>query len=203
MSKIYLKYATKLEFSSEVLLSELGTFILKISGKEVYKHFQHESGKHVIQRVPPTEHKGRRHTSLITVNIVPLLNGTTKIKDSELEITTQKGHGPGGQHQNKTESAVRVKHIPTGIQVFINGRDQYRNKQEALIIIAEKVKQLRESTVDAAVAELRKEQVESQGRGNKIRTYNFIDSRIIDHRFNIKSNDIKSFLKGNLEIFYK
>lgn len=190
---------------TELLTEDHGIFTLKITGKvPIYKHFLNEPGKHVVQRIPPTETQGRRHTSLVTVTVLPLLSEQkNSLNMRDVEIRTQKGHGPGGQHQNKTESAVRAVHVPTGITVFINGRDQYNNKKDALQILAARVKELERAKSDELQRTAVKQQVDSSGRGNKIRTYNFIDSRVTDHRLGIKTSNIKDIMKGKLAIFYK
>ncbi len=130
----YLKYASGLGFKHELLHSDYGHIVAKISGKGVGNAFKHEPGKHCVQRIPETEAKGRKQTSIVVVGVLPIRNDTgfEPLKDAELEVTTQRGHGKGGQHQNKTDSAVRMRHIPTGLAVFINGRDQHSNKREAL-----------------------------------------------------------------------
>ncbi len=120
----YLKYAAFLKLETELLHSSEGHFIVQIRGQNVWRYFKNETGGHCCQRVPPTETKGRRHTSMITVGVLPIKEDVwVPLKEEEIEVITQCGHGKGGQHQNKTASAVRIRHIPTGLNVFINGRD--------------------------------------------------------------------------------
>ncbi len=115
----YTKYATSLGFKTELLDAEDGHVLAKIVGKNVFRAFQHETGSHVCQRVPETERRGRRHTSLIAVAVLPIRATHVRPLDmKQVEIITQRKGGPGGQHRNKTDSAVRAKHVPTGIAVF-------------------------------------------------------------------------------------
>jgi peptide chain release factor 1 len=198
----YVKYAVNNHLVVEILNDESGHIVAKISGTDAGKIFKNETGKHIIQRVPPTESKGRRQTSVVAVAIMPLPPDNTmkQIPLHELEITTQCGHGPGGQHQNKTASAVRMKHIPTGIQVFINGRDQHANKRDATRIITAKVNDYVQNKEQSVYSKMRKELMDGN-RGNKIRTYNLIDSRVTDHRTNKKISNVDAVLKkGQFEL---
>ncbi len=201
----YSKYAKRLGFKIDPLESSNGHIKAVIEGVGVDQAFEHESGKHCIQRVPPTETKGRVQTSIVSVAILPVKQQVEiVIEDKDLEITTQGGHGPGGQHQNKTESAVRMKHIPTGIEVFINGREQHSNKRKAFNIIKERVTALYQETADAEYNEVRKVQRDGGGRANKIRTYNFVKDRAVDHRFNVKCGNVKTLIeKGRFDRLLK
>lgn len=192
----YVKYAYNNKLEVEILSEEVGHIVAKISGNSAGLLFKNETGKHIVQRVPPTESKGRRQTSVIAVAIMPLPPDTSlkPIPLHELDITTQCGHGPGGQHQNKTASAVRIKHIPTGIHVFINGRDQHANKRDAIKIITAKVNDYVQNKEQSIYSKIRKELMDGS-RGNKVRTYNFIESRITDHRTNKKVHNIDAILK--------
>lgn len=197
----YMKYAERLRLSSELLGSSPGHVIAKFSGSGVWKAFQHEPGKHCVQRCPPTEKSGRRHTSVVSVAVLPLpqkLDFQT-LAAEEVEVKTQGGSGPGGQHQNKTASAVRMTHKATGLQVFINGRDQHRNRREALRILTAKVYEHLQGQHDAEYGTERKSQMKGGGRGDKIRTYNFIERRVVDHRLGKKTKQIKQIMKGELE----
>lgn len=200
----YIKYATNIGLKGEILTSNEGHAIVKFKGKGASDAFRYEGGKHCVQRVPPTESKGRRHTSMITVAVLPLppAHEQKPLAEADLDIKTQCGHGPGGQHQNKTASAVRMTHRPTGLQVFINGRDQHANRREALRILTAKVNaHVQDEQAKVYNAE-RKKQIGDGHRGNKIRTYNFIDSRAVDHRFNIKTGKIKDVMKGRFDILH-
>lgn len=200
-----MKYSRTLGFKDELLHSDFGHIVAKISGTDVGKAFKNEPGKHCVQRVPPTESKGRKQTSIVVVGVLPIKDDTgfEALKDEDLEVTCQTGHGKGGQHQNKTASAVRMRHKPSGLTVFINGRDQHSNKREALKILTAKVNELRLSEIDADYAAIRKEQLADGGRSNKIRTYNFMESRVVDHRLGTKTGNIKAIMRGEFDILFQ
>lgn len=165
--------------------------------------FQYEGGQHCCQRIPETEAKGRKQTSYIKVGVLPIREGTyDEIPESEFEMTTTGGHGPGGQHQNKTESAVRLKHLPTGLTVFINGRDQHSNKREARKILTARVAELRKAEADADYAKNRRLQMGDGNRGEKIRTYNFMEGRVVDHRIGTKTGNVKGVMKGDFGLLH-
>jgi len=199
---VYVNWASRNSLSSELLLSSDGHVAAKFTGNNVWAAFEHEGGKHCLQRVPPTESNGRRHTSMVSVAVLPIPEEKMMkpLPESELEITCQTGHGPGGQHQNKTASAVRMVHKPTKLMVFINGKDQHANRREALKILTAKVRTQEQSKIAADYNANRKAQLGSGGRGDKIRTYNFIDSRAVDHRTGKKTSNLKSLLKGDLSL---
>ena len=200
----YLKYSQSLGLKSELLHTELGHSVAKITGEGAGNSFKWESGKHCVQRVPPTESKGRKQTSIVVVGVMPIKDDTRfeALKQQDLEITCQVGSGPGGQNKNKTASAVRMKHKPTGMSVFIcNERSQQANKAEALKILTAKVNELHLAEIDADYAAIRKSQLGDGGRSNKIRTYNFMESRIVDHRTGKKTGNIKGVIeKGDFGI---
>lgn len=207
----YEKYAAILGFKTENIHQENGHAILKVMGRNVWNAFKHEPGKHVVQRVPPTERSGRWQTSVISVAVLPLPpeNKLEPLAEKDLEVTTQTGkQKAGGQNVNKVASAVRMKHKPTGISVFINGRDQGQNKKEALHILTARVNQLRLDRNAAEYENLRETQMKGQnggrlgGRGDKIRTYNFIKSRVVDHRLGVRTGNIKEVMKGNLKTLF-
>jgi len=201
---MYTKYAERQNLSVRLIHLENGKATLHISGKRAISLFKHEPGKHVVQRCPPTEKKGRRQTSTVSVSVLPLVaENQYSIHESELETKTQRGSGPGGQHQNTTDSCVRMTHTPTGITVVINGRDQHSNKKEARGIIESRVQEFYASR-DKAVRDTDKsEQVDGGGRGNKVRTYNFLENRVADHRLGTKTTKLKRIMKGELEILYE
>lgn len=203
LTSAYIKYGTSLGLRYEVLTSDLGHRTLKFIGKGVWKAFKNESGKHVVQRVPPTERNGRRQTSIITVAVLPLPpeNKEEALREQDLETITQTGkQKAGGQNVNKVASAVRMKHKPTGISVFINGRDQGKNRKEALCILTARVNQLRREKELNAYSKDRKQKIGNGSRGDKTRTYNFIESRVIDHKLETKTNNIKEIMKGNFTL---
>jgi len=178
-----------------------GKVSFEVSGKGAKKLFSCEAGKHVVQRCPPTENKGRRHTSTVTVSVLSLIvERDFTLDDKDIETKTQRGHGPGGQHQNKTDSAVRMVHKPTGTTVFINGKDQHANRREARRILESRIAEDEASRSHAKRANAKREQVDGGGRGNKIRTYNFIDGRAVDHRTGKKTSKLKQVMKGDFDL---
>ena len=201
----YLKYAGNQRLRSELLHSDYGHVIAKITGLDAGKSFINESGKHIVQRIPETESKGRKQTSVVVVGILPIKSDTRfePLKQQDLDITCQVGSGPGGQNKNKTASAVRMKHKPTGMSVFIcNERSQQANKAEALSILTAKVNEVRLAEIDGDYAAIRKEQMADGGRGNKRRTYNFMRSKIDDHILNKDTSNVKAFMNGKFDVLF-
>lgn len=174
--------------------------MLKVSGKDLGK-LQNESGQHIVQRVSPTERSGRRHTSVISVAVLPLppQYDVLPLPNDELEITPTLGSGPGGSHRNKNLTAIRARHIPTGTIVFIDGRSQDSNKKDAIRILTQRVRNHEKEVIEADYNNVRKAQVKT-GRGGKRRTYNYIDNRITDHVSGKKVYNVDSVIrKGNFE----
>lgn len=176
----------------------------KIVGRGVGRAFQHESGKHCVQRIPPTETKGRKQTSIVSVAILPIPKRVEiEIPDAELKIEPVNLGGPGGQHRNKTLSDCRMTHMPTGIQVCIRGRDYSANEREARKIlfakVAEKVKKEEQAKYDSN----RQAQMDGGGRSNKVRTYNFMESRVVDHKLGTKTTNVKAVMKGQFDLILK
>lgn len=202
LEAMYRKYSENKGFQTEIILSEFGYSILKVSGKKIWPAFKHEAGKVCLQRVPPTERSGRRQTSMLSVAVLPLppvFNKQDQLPDKELEIKFQCGkQGAGGMNVNSVASAVRMKHIPTGLSVFINGRDQGVNKREALKILTARVNEHHKERQQAAYGVKRKDQLGDGGRGDKSRTYNFIDFFVVDHRLGKESRMLKQVMKGDL-----
>ena len=200
----YAKYAQARKLTLEELDLSHGHVIAKISGIGVGKAFRHESGKHVVQRVPKTERNGRKQTSVVSVAVLPLPpeRNFTPLPESELSVITQRGHGPGGQHQNTTDSAVRMKHIPTGLMVFINGKNQKQNRKDALRILSARVHELHNNNSTSAYNNMRRGMVDT-GRGDKIRTYNFMESRCTDHRLNTHTTRVDLVMKGQFDLILK
>lgn len=187
-----------------MLASSNGHFSAKITGSGAWEAFKREGGKHCVQRVPPTEKSGRRQTSSVVVGVLPVPREVEiEIPDSEIDVKTQGGHGKGGQHQNVTDSAVRMRHIPTGLQVFINGRDQHANRRDARKILTAKVADHYRAQQDSEYGKLRADQMADQGRGNKIRTYNFICSRAVDHRNGKKTSKVHRVIeRGEFSLLF-
>lgn len=202
----YSKYSRLLGLSFESLHDSDGHQIAKVSGKHAGKAFRHESGKHVVQRIPINESKGRKQTSIISVGILPIkkMAGDEELQDQDLETICQTGkQGAGGQNVNKVASAVRMKHIPTGISVFINGRDQSKNRQEARSILTARVNEMKRQENDQEYGAIRKAKMGNGNRSDKARTYNFMESRVIDHRLGTKTGNIKAIMKGEFQLLFK
>jgi peptide chain release factor 1 len=206
----YLKYSAKCGFKSEILTQEHGHARLKIMGKSVWNRFKNENGKHIVQRVPTTERNGRRQTSVITVAVIPPKAETIlePLNEKDLEIKFQTGkQKAGGQNVNRIKSACRMRHKPTGLEVFINGRDQGKNKEEAIRILTKRVNDQNRLKIEGNYNFNRKNQMqygtsEIGGRGDKSRTYNYIRGEIIDNNLGKSTRNIKSFMKGNFEVLF-
>jgi len=199
LASAYVRYARAAGLAARVLASREGHMTLAVSGEGAWAAFRHEPGKHVCQRVPATESKGRRHTSLISVAVgLPPSAAPPPLRDEDIEVETCGGHGPGGQHQNKTDSAVRMRHLPTGVTVFINGRSQHANRREARRVLSARVAGIERALAEAEGSEGRQAQMGGGRRGDKVRTYNFIDSRVTDHRLGRKTSQIRRVMRGEL-----
>ena len=204
--RMYRMYADSVGLTLEPLganETELGGFrevSFRITGEGSYARFKFESGVHRVQRVPETESQGRIQTSTVTVAVLPEAEDVeVEILPSELEIETAKSSGAGGQHINKTESAVRILHIPTGIVVFCQTqRSQLQNKEAALRMLRTKLYDIRRTEQDAKRAADRKSQVGTGDRSEKIRTYNYPQGRITDHRIGFSLYSLESFMNGNI-----
>lgn len=157
-----------------------------ISGENIYSKMKFESGVHRVQRVPLTESKGRVHTSTVTVAILPEIEDVEiNINKSDLRVDTYRASGSGGQHVNRTESAVRITHIPTNIIVACQeGKSQIENRETAMKVLRAKLWELNNAKMHKDISDLRKNQVGSGERAEKIRTYNYPQNRITDHRIN-------------------
>lgn len=192
----YCKYASIHSLSLTEAQWDHGKVSLMFKGINAYSYFSSEGGKHCVQRVPPTERNGRRQTSIVTVAVTEVFEKSIPWLDpKEVEIRTKVGSGPGGQHRNKTESCVVAKHIPTGISVTIDGRDQHSNKKTALRILEAKIASVRADAIHNNANNIKRAQVGNGGRADKIRTYNFIDSRAVDHRTNKKTSKVEDVIK--------
>ncbi len=173
----------------------------KIIGKDVYSKMKFESGVHRVQRVPMTESKGRVHTSTITVAVLPEVDEIqVVINPSDLRIDTYRSGGAGGQHVNRTDSAVRLTHLPTGIVVACQeGRSQIENRETAMQLLRAKLWEKYNNEQHDAISNLRKDQVGSGERSEKIRTYNYPQNRVTDHRIGLTLNKLDQIMIGNLE----
>ena len=206
--RMYARYAERQRWQVEIISespSELGGYkevIARIVGQGAFSKLKFESGGHRVQRVPETEAQGRIHTSACTVAVLPEAEAIDAVvlNPAELRIDTFRASGAGGQHVNKTESAIRVTHLPTGIVVECqDSRSQHKNREKALGVLAAKIrdKQLREQ--QAKTASTRKSLIGSGDRSERIRTYNFPQGRVTDHRINLTLYKIDRIMDGELE----
>ena len=207
LMRMYSRYAERCGWRVEVISespSELGGYkevVLKISGEGIYGKLRFESGGHRVQRVPATETQGRIHTSACTVAVLPEPDEavTIQINPSDLRIDTYRASGTGGQHINKTDSAVRITHIPTGIVAECqDGRSQHSNKASALKVLTARIREKDRSERAAKDAATRKGLIGSGDRSDRIRTYNFPQGRLTDHRINLTLYKLASIMEGDL-----
>lgn len=204
--RMYSRYAERQRWKIEVLSSspaEVGGFkemICRIEGKEVYGRLKFESGGHRVQRVPDTETQGRVHTSACTVAVLPEIpEQEIAINPADLRIDTYRASGAGGQHVNKTDSAVRITHLPSGLVVECqDDRSQHRNRARALSVLAARLHEKQRLEAQKREAETRKLLVGSGDRSDKIRTYNFPQSRMTDHRINLTLYKLAMIMDGDL-----
>ncbi len=204
--RMYTMFADRNRFKIEVLDedSSEGGIIKQINfmvtGKGAYAKFKYESGVHRVQRVPVTESSGRIHTSAATVAVLPEAKDVQiEINEKDLQIDYYRAGGAGGQHVNKTESAIRITHLPTGIVVACQDeRSQGKNKEKAMNWLKSKLYDFYQSQEDSAYAEKRKLQVGTGDRSEKIRTYNYPQSRVTDHRINMTLYSLETFMNGDI-----
>jgi peptide chain release factor 1 len=206
--RMYLRYVERQGWRSEVMsqnTSDLGGYkevVLRIEGDDVYARLKFESGGHRVQRVPATETQGRIHTSACTVAVMPEPDEAEEIQlnPSDLRIDTFRASGAGGQHVNKTDSAIRVTHLPTGIVAECqDDRSQHRNKAKALAVLAARLREKDRSERAAKEAATRKGLIGSGDRSDRIRTYNFPQGRLTDHRINLTLYKLQSIMEGDLD----
>lgn len=207
LKRMYALYSDKHRFSIEELdgnFTEAGgikecSFMVK--GKGAFAKFKYESGVHRVQRVPETESQGRVHTSTATVAVLPeATNVNIEINEKDLEIDTYRSGGAGGQHVNKTESAIRITHKPSGIVVACQDeRSQIKNREKAMNWLKAKLYDYYQGQADKEYAEKRKSQVGTGDRSEKIRTYNFPQNRVTDHRINLTLYNLTNFMNGDID----
>ena len=204
--KMYEKVCSKKKWEIEIInisKSEAGGFkeiIFSVTGSDIYSYLKYESGVHRVQRVPDTETQGRVHTSAATVAVLPEAEEVDiKIKESDLRIDVFRSGGPGGQSVNTTDSAVRITHLPTGVVVSQQDeKSQHKNKAKALKILRARVYEAERQKKDKERSENRKNQIGSGDRSERIRTYNFPQGRVTDHRINLTLHKLEEFLSGEI-----
>jgi peptide chain release factor 1 len=202
--RMYVKYAERKRWSVEILSTSEGTaggfkeIVAEVSGRGVFARLKFESGVHRVQRVPTTETQGRIHTSAATVAVLPIPEDADfVINEADLKIDTYRSSGAGGQHVNKTESAIRITHLPTGVVVAMQEeRSQHRNRTKAMALLRSRILDAQNQKLDADRAEARRSQVGSGDRSQRIRTYNFPQGRVTDHRINLTLYSLDRIMEG-------
>lgn len=208
--RMYKMFADRHGWRCELLScaeSELGGFkeyVMGLSGHNVYRLMKYEAGTHRVQRVPETEAQGRVHTSAITVAVLaePDEETDVKVEEKDLRVDTYRSSGAGGQHVNTTDSAVRLTHLPTGIVVYCQEeRSQHKNKEKALRMLKAKIVEIEQQKQHDAIASTRAMQVGSGDRSERIRTYNFPQNRLTDHRINLTKYNLDRAMEGDIDDF--
>ena len=210
LARMYQRYAAKRAWSFSILDSSENnqgykSLTAEVRGEGCYEALKHESGVHRVQRIPKTEKAGRVHTSTASVAILPIVEAReVNISPNDLEVTFSRAGGPGGQNVNKVETAVRILHKPTGIDVASREeRSQYANREKAMDVLRAKLYELEQIRAQGNIAESRRDQIGSADRSEKIRTYNFPDDRITDHRIGKKWHNIEKILEGEFDPIVK
>jgi peptide chain release factor 1 len=207
--RMYARYAERRGWQVEILSSSAGEhggykeIVARVEGKGAFSKLKFESGTHRVQRVPNTESQGRIHTSAATVAILPDVGEIedVELKDADLKVDTFRASGAGGQHVNKTDSAIRITHLPSGIVVECQDeRSQHKNRARALSLLKARLLDEQRAKQTAEQAESRRLQVGSGDRSQRIRTYNFPQGRITDHRINLTLYRLPDILEGNLDV---
>jgi peptide chain release factor 1 len=199
--RMYARFAQRRGWS----VREIDRNFAEIAGEGAFDTLKKESGVHRVQRVPRTERSGRIHTSTATVAVLPKVSSKEiEINPAHLKIDTFRASGHGGQNVQKVETAVRITHLPTGVTVACQDeRSQIQNREKALEIIRAKIYQMLQDQQKTGVDQLRREQVGGAGRAEKIRTWNFPQDRVTDHRFGVTTGNLETILDGNLDLLLK
>jgi peptide chain release factor 1 len=204
--RMYQRYAAtrgwkvEVESASEGEMGGYKEIIASITGDGVFGRLKFESGVHRVQRVPATEAQGRIHTSAATVAVLPEVEDVEiEINDSDLRIDTYRASGAGGQHVNKTDSAVRITHLPSGIVVTSSEKSQHQNRAKAMKVLKARLYDQQRTALDSERAEARKSQVGSGDRSERIRTYNFPQGRVTDHRINLTRYNLPQVMEGEMD----
>lgn len=205
--RMYLKFAEKNRWKTELIDendTELGgvkEVVFSVSGKGVYSKLKYESGVHRVQRVPETESQGRVHTSTVTVAVLPeAADVEVEILDKDLKIDTFRSGGAGGQHVNKTESAIRITHLPTGMVVICEDeRSQIKNREKAMKVLKTRLYDYYQQIADKEITDKRKAQIGTGDRSERIRTYNYPQGRVTDHRIGFTLYSLTNFLNGDMD----
>ncbi len=211
LARMYQRYAVKRGWGFSILdanetsLQGYKSLVAEIRGEGTYEAFKNESGVHRVQRIPKTEKSGRVHTSTASVAVLPIVEAReVNIAPNDLEVTFSRAGGPGGQNVNKVETAVRILHKPTGIVVASREeRSQYANREKAMEVLRAKLYEIEQHRATGSITDLRREQVGSADRSEKIRTYNFPDDRITDHRIGKKWHNIEKIMEGDMDAIVK
>lgn len=206
--RMFTRYAERHNWSYEIIdanETELGGFkevVFSIEGRGAYSRLKFESGVHRVQRVPTTESGGRIHTSTVTVAVLPEVDDVPEVEvnPADIKVDTYRASGAGGQHINKTSSAIRITHFPSGIVVTCQDqRSQHKNRDKAMRVLKAKLYELAQTQVDSSVAENRKSQVGTGDRSERIRTYNYPQGRVTDHRIGLTVYKIDQVLDGDMD----
>jgi len=208
LAKMYQRYAEKRGWNVEIINENRGEhggykeIIMRVSGQNVYSQLKFESGAHRVQRVPETESQGRVHTSACTVAVMPEVDSVDEIdiNPADLKVDTFRASGAGGQHVNKTDSAIRITHIPSGVVVECQDeRSQHKNRARAMSLLQSRLLSAEQEKQHAEQSENRKSQVGSGDRSERIRTYNYPQGRMTDHRINLTLYKLEEIMQGSLE----
>ena len=205
--EMYLRYAERTGLKAEVLSSDaspkggVNEVMLLVKGRDAWAHLKHEGGPHRVQRVPVTESQGRVHTSSATVTVLPEAQEVeVQIEEKDLRVDVYRSTGPGGQSVNTTDSAVRVTHLPTGIVVSMQDeKSQIQNRAKAMQVLRARLLKAEQDRQTAELSTARRSQVGGGGRSEKIRTYNYKDNRVTDHRIGLTLHNLDKVLMGELD----